>query len=57
MRVGDKPWTIEGKVLTDRVQDYRGIRATLILKDGTNREYGSRPIVILPGAFREPIEN
>lgn len=57
IRPGDKPWTIEGRVLTDRAQDYRGLRATLILKDGTNREYGSRPIVILPGAFREPLEN
>jgi hypothetical protein len=57
IRVGDGPHRIKGKILADRLQDYRGLRATLLLKDGRDREYRSSPIVIQPGPSGEPTGN
>ena len=57
IRVGDGPYTMKGTLLTDSVQDYRGLRATLILKDDKDREHSTGPIMIQPGALGEPVGN
>ena len=57
IRVGDGPHRIKGTILADRLPDYRGLRATVFLKDGRDREYKSSPIVIQPGTSGEPTGN
>jgi hypothetical protein len=57
IRVDDGPHRIKGKILADRLQDYRGLRATLFLKDERDRKYRSSPIVIQPGTSGEPTGN
>lgn len=54
IRVGDVAYTLRGEVRTDKVQDYRGMRATVVLRDSMDRRYKSTPIVILPGGSEQP---